>query len=223
MQNPDQKNKFNLGCLPFIILFIIFFGAWWWIPFIIIVIVFILVVLPILKKGLAKYWYEIKDLFSKNWLNVFKDFMKKLEKDYQIKKVIKEKEIYDEIDNENIDDTFGNTTSKDELMQSYVKIQKDLNLNWLINFWKNNQSDIWDKVWKTIKIILGLVIFIVAVNIFVPLLYDKNISKLDFFKDVKFIDNLAFESSPVLRIILAIIVLFIIFKVSKDYFKNSKK
>ncbi len=218
MQNPEQKINYKFWLIVFlgIASFII---AVWWFPILLFFGIWAISFVPKINKLLKKNWYSISDIFSKDGWMIITLILENLKKEKQ-----KTQNNLDKTnDNIILDDETINELEKNELEQNNEIFNYNSNTSKALD--KIWHKQIWDYddtvgVWKIIKkIIIGFVI-IAALPIFISLPERIGLLNMDISWSKEFLESIFLSSSLISRIVLAIIAVFIIYKVSRDYYKN---
>lgn len=203
MKNPDKQLEFWRTWI--ILLFLPF--IFWLIPGL----VFTAIAIYLLNRELKKSWYVLKNLAWQDWSDNRKIFLKDIKKRYNIK-------VYtDNTDNIKETDAVDNTKINNDIEEKNILIEQT--------------SPIRAPFIKKIKIIFNIIILIIFMfGIIESWIIDSNRikEKISIKTSINFNDLFSWNSIRI-RIILAILVAFIIFKVvkaiidSKKYNKDSFK
>lgn len=220
MQNPEQKINYKFWLIVFlgIASFII---AVWWFPILLFFGIWAISFVPKINKLLKKNWYSISDIFSKDGWMIISLILENLKKEKQkTQNNLDKKNDNIILDDETINELEINEIEQnDEIFNYNSNTSKALDKIWYKQIWNYNDTA---DVWKIIKrIIIGFVI-IAALPIIISLPEMIDLFNIDIAKSKQVLESIFLSSSLISRIVLAIIALFIIFKISRDYYKNNK-
>lgn len=221
MQNPEQKINYKFWLIVFlgIASFII---AVWWFPILLFFGIWAISFVPKINKLLKQNWYSISDIFSKDSWMIIELILENFKKEKQKTQNNLDKTNNDIIldDNETIDELWINEVEQsDEIFNYNSNTSKALDNNWYEPTWGYN--DIVD-VWKIIKIIMIGFVIVAALPIIIFLPERVDLFNIDISKSKQVLESVFLSSSLISRIVLAIIAAFIIYKISRDYYKNNK-